>query len=88
MIDAAIAIQQFPDGDINVKMENRQGIDDLKQNVVSTKDSIVDLYNAIDGIVNVEKTQIAAKRRLLKAMKSMLGVCDSWIAKTTELLIA
>lgn len=88
MIDDIIAIQQSPDVDVSVKINNRQGINNLKNSVISTKDSIVDMYNTIKNIKNVEQSQVVAKRRLLKALKSMLDVCDSWIAKTTELLIA
>lgn len=88
MIDAAVAIQQFSDGDINVKMNNRQAFDSLKQTVISTKDSLVDTYNVVNNIEDIEKTQIAAKKRFLKALKELIHVCDGWSAKTTEPLIA
>ena len=85
-VESASAMQK--DSDAGTKQANREALNELIQSMVSAKDSIVAAQTVFSNIPHMEKTQIAAKKRLVKEYSTLIAVYDECITKATELLIA
>lgn len=82
------AIEMQKDSDAETKQANRDALNELIQSMVSAKDSTIEGRDALSGIPNMEKNQIAAKKRLVREYSTLIGVYDECITKATELLKA
>ncbi|MBP3455756.1 MAG: toll/interleukin-1 receptor domain-containing protein [Alistipes sp.] len=87
-IENAIHMQECIDIEQNTKEENRKALNDLIQSMISAKDTTSQGKDALLGIPDMEKSQIAAKKRLAKGYSTLIAVYDECITKATELLKA
>lgn len=87
-IENAVQMQQCLDTDQKTKEENRRALNDLIQSMISAKDAILQGKDSLSNIPNMEKSQIAAKNRLVKGYLTLISVYDECITKATELLRA
>lgn len=87
-IENALQMQQCLDTDQNTKEENRKALNDLIQSMISAKDTTSQGKDALLGIPDMEKSQIAAKKRLAKGYSTLIAVYDECITTATELLKA
>lgn len=87
-IENAIHLQQCYDTDQDTKENNRQALTHLIQAIISAKDAILQGKNSLLDMPNMEKSQIAAKNKLVKGYSTLLSVYDECITKVTELLKA
>lgn len=87
-IENAIHLQQCLDADQKTKEENRQALNDLIQSMISAKDATLQGKDSLSEMPNMEKSQIAAKNRLVKGYSTLIAVYDECITKATELLKA
>lgn len=88
IIESAKQLQQCSDLDVAVKSENRTAVQEMLEQLILAKDAIIEGQKTLNANVNMEKSQIAAKKRLLKALESLINAYKDWITKTTELLKA
>ena len=87
-MENALQMQQCLDTDQNTKEENRQALTNLIQSMISAKDATIQGRDAFLNITDMEKSQIAAKKRLAKSYSTLIAVYDECITKATELLKA
>lgn len=88
IIESAKQLQQCSDLDAAVKSENRTAVQVMLEQLILTKDVTIENQKTLNSNANMEKSQIAAKKRLLKAFASLINAYNDWITKTTELLKA
>ncbi len=88
IIESAKQLQQCPDIDVAVKSANRAAVQKMLEQFILAKDATIKDKTSWNKNANMERTQIAAKKRLLKAFTSLINAYDGWITKTTELLKA
>ncbi len=88
IIESAKQLQQSPVLDASIKSENRVAVQGLLEQLILAKDATIEGKAGLNSNANMERTQIAAKKRLLKAFTSLINAYDNWITKTTELLKA
>ena len=77
-----------PAKDQNVKEENRRALTELIQAQISAKDLTIQGKKALLDVPNMEKTQIAAKKRLVDSYSKLIAVYDECVTKVAELLKA
>lgn len=77
-----------PAKDQNIKEENRRALTELIQAQISAKDLTIQGKQAFLDIPKMEKSQIAAKKRLMDSYSALIAVYDECITKATELLKA
>lgn len=87
-IENAVQMQQYLDTDQKTKEGNRRALNDLIQSMISAKDATLQCKDSLSNIPNMEKSQIAAKNRLVKGYLTLISVYDECITKATELLRA
>ena len=87
-IENAIKKQQCLDTEQDTKKENRKALNDLIQSMISAKDATTQGKDALLGIPDMERSQIAARKRLTKGYATLIAVYDECITKATELLKA
>ena len=87
-IENAIHMQQCFDTDQDTKEGNRIALNDLIQSMISAKDTTAQGKDALLNIPDMEKSQIAAKKRLAKSYSVLIAVYDECITKAMELLKA
>lgn len=88
IIESAKQLQQCSDLDAAVKSENRTAVQTMLEQLILAKDATIEGRKTLNSNANMEKSQIAAKKRLLKAFASLINAYNDWITKTTELLKA
>lgn len=82
------AIQMQKSSDVETKIANREALNALIQSMISAKDTTIEGKEALANVPNMEKTQIYAKKRLVKGYSTLIAVYDECITKATELLKA
>lgn len=87
-IENAIHMQECANIEQNTKEENRKALNDLIQSMILAKDTTSQGKDALLGIPDMEKSQIAAKKRLAKGYSTLIAVYDECITTATELLKA
>lgn len=87
-IENAIHMQECVNIEQNTKEENRKALNDLIQSMILAKDTTSQGKDALLGIPDMEKSQIAAKKRLAKGYSTLIAVYDECITTATELLKA
>lgn len=87
-IENAIHMQECVDIEQNTKEENRKAINELIQSMISAKDATSQGKDALLSIPDMEKSQIAAKKRLVKSYSTLIDVYDECITTATVLLKA
>lgn len=89
-LENAIEMNNYidPASEQNVKEENRKALTELLQTQISAKDLTIQGKKALLDIPNMEKTQIAAKKRLVDSYSKLIAVYDECITKVAELLKA
>lgn len=85
-IDNAIKLQEIPDSDKETKDQNRKALNDLIQSLISAKDITTEGKDILLGLPDMEKFQIAAKKRLAKGYSQLIVVYDNCLTKAFELL--
>lgn len=85
-ISAAIALQKCATVAPETKQENRASVNYLIQAILSAIDSTNRNKDTLETVPNLERTQIAAKKRLAKAYSSLVTVCENCLTRATELL--
>lgn len=71
-IENAIHMQEYVDiCKQNAKEENRKSLNNLIQSLISAKDTTTQGKDALLDIPNMEKSQIAAKKRLAKGYSAL-----------------
>lgn len=88
IIESAKQLQQCPDLDTAVKSDNRAAVQGMLEQLILAKDATIEGRKTLNSNINMEKSQILAKKRLLNAFTSLINSYDVWITKTTELLKA
>lgn len=87
-IENAFNLQQCGNTDQTTKEENREALNNLILSIISAKDATIQCMDSLSDIPNMEKSQIAAKNRLVKGYSTLISVYDECITKATELLKA
>lgn len=89
-LENAIGMYKYidPAKNQNIKEENRKALTELIQTQISARDVTIQGKQAILDIPNMEKSQIAAKKRLMDSYSALIVVYDECITKATELLKA
>lgn len=87
-MENAIGIQHGMDDDQDTKKENRDALSELIQALISGKDETLQAQEMLSGILGMEKSQIAAQKRLAKGFSSLRTVYDGCITKATDFLKA
>lgn len=82
------AIQMQKSSDVETKKTNRDALNELIQSMISAKDSTIETQNALLNVPDMEKAQIAAKKRLIRGYSTLIAVYDECITTATELLKA
>ena len=89
-LENAIEMNNYidPASEQNIKEENRKALTELIKAQISAKDLTIQGKQAFLDIPNMEKSQIAAKKRLVDSYSKLITVYDECITKATELLKA
>lgn len=89
-VENAIGMYKYIDSakDQNIKEENRRALTELIQAQISARDLAIQGKQAFLDIPNMEKSQIAAKKRLMDSYSALIAVYDECITEATELLKA
>ena len=77
MIDLAKQLQQCLDVEIAVKSENRTAAQEMLEQFILAKDAIIGVRKILQNNPNMEKSQIAARKRLLKALTTLITTYNS-----------
>lgn len=85
-IDSAIQMQKYLDAE--TKKTDKEALNDFIQSIVTAKDVTAESQKSISDFPDMEKNQIAAKKRLVREYSTLIGVYDECITKATELLKA
>ncbi len=86
LIDSTKILQMNSSIDKNTRDDNHQTFQELFTHLISARKEHAGMRDSLTNIPDIEKTQIKAKRRMLKAMNSLIEAMDGWITRTSELL--